>query len=180
MFSFSYGPSHPGAFTFVTEDTPTFDPKGSPRIARLVNAEKAVIDGGGCCLRLAGLYNLERGAHNYWITNGKPISGSPKTFINQLHYEDAASACIAALKAGPEVCKSKIFLFSDGNPMTRIEILECALGNDIYKDYSMPEFEETDEEPSAGHMYENSKTKSDLGWEPKFTWFGGVMSGVSQ
>ena len=178
-----YGPSHPGAFTFVNEDTPTYDPKGNPRIERLLNAEKAVTDNGGCCLRLAGLYNERRGAHNYWITSGKTtIDGSPKTFVNQLHYDDAASACISTLQAGPDVTKSKIYLFSDGNPMTRIEILESALENEHYKNYDKPEFEKgpNDEDGSAGHMYENSQTRDELKWEPKYTWFGGVMSGVSK
>lgn len=43
------------------------DPDSNPRAFRMVRAEDAAVHHGGCALRLAGLYSLERGAHNYWL-----------------------------------------------------------------------------------------------------------------
>jgi nucleoside-diphosphate-sugar epimerase len=59
-----------------------------------------------------------RGPHNFWLTSGKSVSGRPDGIINMLHYDDAAGACLAVLKAGPGVCRGKAFLISDGHPIT--------------------------------------------------------------
>jgi nucleoside-diphosphate-sugar epimerase len=150
-------------------------------VARLVNAEKAALEAGGCCLRLAGLYNLDRGAHNYWITAGKTIESSPDGIINLLHYEDAASACLAALKAGPSVCKGRAFLISDGHPMSRYGICKSALKAKIYKAYDMPEFNEKgNEQPWAlGKIYNGSMSNDALQWTPKYKSFDEFMESNS-
>ena len=54
----NYGPGDSGT---VTESSLLADTESSPRVARLVNAEKVCREAGGCCLPLAGLYNLHRG-----------------------------------------------------------------------------------------------------------------------
>ena len=51
----------------VDEKSPTLDPETNPRSGRMIYAEQEAIALGGCALRLAGLYTLERGAHNYWL-----------------------------------------------------------------------------------------------------------------
>lgn len=51
----------------VTESCPTLDPETNPRSGRMIYAEQEAIAKGGCALRLAGLYTLERGAHSYWL-----------------------------------------------------------------------------------------------------------------
>lgn len=51
----------------VDESSPTLDPETNPRSGRIIYAEQEAIALGGCALRLAGLYTLERGAHNYWL-----------------------------------------------------------------------------------------------------------------
>ena len=93
----------------MTESTPTANAANNPRLERLLKAEHACIEAGGCCLRLAGLYNLQRGAHNFWLTSGKEIQGIESGIVNLLHYDDAAGACLAALKAGPSVCSKRSF-----------------------------------------------------------------------
>jgi hypothetical protein len=80
----SYGDDANGGT--VTESSPTCDPEKNPRAARLIRAEEACLKHGGCCLRLAGLYSLERGAHNYWLTSGKDVTGRPDGIINLKRY----------------------------------------------------------------------------------------------
>jgi hypothetical protein len=105
----------------VTENTPLPDTSNaSPRSLRLIKAEETVIGSKGAVLRLAGLYTLERGAHNYWLEKleGKPIAGSKEGIVNLLHYDDAAGSCLATLRAGKGT-QGQIFLVSDGHPTSR-------------------------------------------------------------
>lgn len=169
----SYGPGDSGT---VTESSQLAYEDSSPRIARLVNAEKACLEAGGCCIRLAGLYNLSRGPHNFWITSGKGVTSSPDGIINLLHYEDAATACLAALKAGPSVCKGKAFLISDGHPLSRYQICKSALKAKFYSEYSMPEFVGSKDQPWAlGKIYDGSWSNAALDWTPKYKSFDDFM-----
>lgn len=153
----------------ITEDSPVADPKDNPRVARLINAEQVVRDSGGCCLRLAGLYNLQRGPHNFWLTSGKAVSGGPEGIINMLHYDDAAGSCVAALKAGPDKIRGKNFLISDGHPLSRKQICEAALQASIYQACTMPEFLGSDDPLSnLGKVYDGSVTNQVLDWKPQY------------
>jgi len=158
----------------VTESTPTADAAENPRIERLIKAEQSSLEAGGCCLRLAGLYNLQRGPHNFWLTSGKEIQGIESGIVNLLHYDDAASACLAALKAGPSVCSKKAFLVSDGHPMTRKEICESSLKAKVYQSYSMPSFA-ADQPQARGKIYDGSITNKMLQWSPKYESFDAFM-----
>jgi nucleoside-diphosphate-sugar epimerase len=158
----------------VTETTPVPDAVDNPRIQRLANAEGAVLAAGGCCLRLAGLYNLHRGAHSFWLKKGT-VSGSKQGLINQLHYDDAAGACVAALRAGPARTKGKVFLISDGNPLTRYEICQAALKAKDWSGYSMPEFPGTDDFMADGKVYDGSASNEELMWAPKYKSFAAFM-----
>ena len=93
-FDRSYGD---GSGSVVNEGSPVADISTNPRAGRLINAEKEVLKRGGTCLRLAGLYSLKRGAHNFWLTSGRDVSGRADGIINQLHYDDAAGSVVAAL-----------------------------------------------------------------------------------
>jgi nucleoside-diphosphate-sugar epimerase len=155
----------------VTADT-------SPRVARLVNAERASLAAGGCCLRLAGLYDLQRGAHNFWLTSGsKVIPSSPDGLINLLHYEDAAAACLAALRAGPGVCRSKTFLISDGHPMSRYAICQSALKAKVYQQQglAMPSFAGEEQPWALGKIYDGSVSNQMLHWNPRYESFDAFM-----
>jgi len=48
---------------------------------------------------LSGLYTPTRGPHSYWLRNGT-VDSNADGVVNMLHYEDAASVIIAALKSG--------------------------------------------------------------------------------
>jgi nucleoside-diphosphate-sugar epimerase len=159
----------------VNESTSTVDPSSNPRAERLIRAENAVLNAGGCCLRLAGLYDMDRGPHNFWLTKGS-VAGSPSGIVNLLHYDDAASACLAAIRAGQ---RSKVFLVSDGYPLTRQEICEAALDARIYQSASMPDFSDTDGGIQSGKVYDCRVTKEQLKWTPKYESFSSFMESQS-
>jgi nucleoside-diphosphate-sugar epimerase len=159
----------------VNEDSPVADPSKNPRSARLIYAEQAVLKNGGACLRLAGLYTLDRGAHNYWITSGKDVSGRADGIINLLHYDDAAGSVVAALAAGPTVTSGNVFLISDGHPMARKEICESALIAKKYQGKQMPKFIGTESDP-IGKIYDGSASNKALKWDPRYESFHTFMS----
>ena len=163
----------------VSEVSPVASGTGNPRVERLVNAEQACLQAGGTCLRLSGLYNLQRGAHNYWITSGKEIASSPDGLINQVHYDDAAGACLSAVKAGPEKCSGKVFLVSDSHPITRKEICESSLKAAVYRDEAMPKFSTPSTGTPTGKTYDCSTTHTLLNWKPKYESFDSFMSANS-
>lgn len=140
----------------------------------MVGAEEACRKRGGCCLRLAGLYTLERGAHSFWLNSGKDVSGPADGIINLLHYDDAASACLAALRVGSKVVQGRTFLVSDGNPLTRKQICESAMKAKIYADKKMPKFLGDDNEPK-GKIYDGTVSNSVLQWKPKYSSFDEFM-----
>ena len=160
----------------MTESSPLADANESPRIARLVQAEEACRQAGGCCLRLAGLYNLQRGPHNFWLTSGKGVSGGANGLINMLHYDDAARACLAAVKAGPTVCSARAFLISDGHPISRRNICESALKAKVYQKAKMPEFL-GGEDPilALGKVYNGAASNQVLHWKPVYESFDAFM-----
>jgi len=184
------GPSAGGVFVFtssgcvysqdsgvVSAATPVpSSSEAGPRAARLLGAEEACLSEEGCCIRLAGLYNLQRGAHNYWLTSGKEIAGSRNGLINLLHYDDAAGVCLAALKAESDKCRGNIFIASDSNPITRLQICESALKAACYKDLKIPPFAvEATGEP-FGKTYDCTETYSQLNWKPKYESFDAFMT----
>lgn len=152
----------------VTESSATADAAKNPRAARLLLAEQGTLAAGGCCLRLAGLYTLERGPHNYWLASGNPVNGNPDDIINLLHCEDAASACLAALRAGESV-RQRVFLISDGNPLSRRQICQAALQNAVYSRYTMPEFVEGT--GFSRKVYDGSASEQALNWSPRYESF---------
>jgi nucleoside-diphosphate-sugar epimerase len=146
----------------------------SPRSLRLINAEKNVLEKKGYVLRLAGLYTLERGAHNYWLDKGDgSVKGSKDGIINLLHYDDAAGACLAALKTDKDIGGS-VFLISDGHPTTRFGICESALKAKRYSGVAMPSFGE-DDGSGKGKIYDGKISNESLKWEPRYESFDKFM-----
>ena len=142
---------------------------------RFVNAEKIVTDAGGCALRLAGLYLLQRGAHSFYFSTDKPIQGNPDGLVNLLHYDDAASSCLAALKAGPSVCRGQTFLISDGQPQTRKQICESTLKSAAYRGRPMPTFASEPDPSQPGKRYDGSFSNQALQWKPTYESFDKFM-----
>ena len=61
---------------------------------RLLLGEKAALEAGGCVVRLVGLYHSVRGAHTFFLRAGE-VARWGGYIINLIHYEDAASLCVA-------------------------------------------------------------------------------------
>lgn len=154
----------------VNEESPVVD---TPRALKLLQAEAACLEQGGLVLRLAGLYTLDRGAHNYWLTSGKDVVGRADGIINLLHYDDAAGACLKALKEETE--KSSIYLISDGNPLTREQICISAQKSALYSDKTIPNFLGTNKDPK-GKVYDGSWSNKSLNWKPKYFSFDSFMN----
>lgn len=166
-----YGQGDDGAT--VTEDTPVADVEQNPRVAKLVNAERVCREGGGCVLRLAGLYTLERGAHNYWLESGNDVRGRADGWINLLHYDDAAGACLAALSSTLSMA-GNVCLVSDGHPTTRKGICESARKATMYSQKPMPTFLGGPND-SLGKIYDGTKTNAALNWKPRYSSFDTFM-----
>jgi hypothetical protein len=164
----------------VTEETPVDRAATATRIQRLIRAEDIVLQAGGGCLRLAGLYNLLRGPHNYYLTQfqpetGKVIDAPPEGQINMLQYEDAAAACLAALRQAPSAIANRVFLISDGHPTLRYQLCEFALRAACYKDLHMPQFAAKLEGTAGGKVYDGSVSNQILQWTPYYPSFQAFM-----
>ncbi|KAJ8493270.1 hypothetical protein OPV22_014991 [Ensete ventricosum] len=143
------------------EDAPLVPIGRSPRIDILLSAEKEVLDVGGCVLRLAGLYKEDRGAHTYWLARGT-VDALPDHVVNLIHYEDAASLTIAIMK---KKLLGRTFNGCDNHPLSRQEIMDSV--NRSGK-YSKKFLGFTGSDGPLGKRMNNSKTRAEIGWEPKF------------
>jgi hypothetical protein len=141
-----------------TEGSPLAD---SPRAARLLDAEAIVREVGGAALRLAGLYDDERGPHRVFLRAARSPR-HPDGLINLIHYDDAATLCLAALLRGSA---GSIYVGCDGHPITRQEIVEAALRSERYEHHGQPcRFEGTD--GPLGRRCNNDQTRAALAWQP--------------
>merc|ERR1719215_1586094 len=93
----------------VDEHSPVSE---SPGALPLLSSEEIVRDKGGVVLRFAGLYDVKRGGHAYWMKAGV-VRGNDAGLINQVHYDDAAAAVVAALECGPSA-RGELALVADG------------------------------------------------------------------
>mmetsp|Transcript_97433 Transcript_97433/g.275583 ORF Transcript_97433/g.275583 Transcript_97433/m.275583 type:complete len:379 (+) Transcript_97433:56-1192(+) len=158
----------------VHEASPVSD---SPRSRILLEAEDLVRKAGGVVLRLAGLYDTERGAHAYWLKAGT-VTGNPEGIINQLHYADAAGAVIAALNQG-RALRGELALVGDDEPMTRRAIVESALAAPAFNGYPAPAFDGGDGGyggSGLGKRYDVRHAHDALRWSPRYPSFAHFMA----
>ncbi|KAK9992364.1 hypothetical protein SO802_027349 [Lithocarpus litseifolius] len=158
------------------EDTPIVPIGRSPRTDVLLKAEKVVLEYGGCVLRLAGLYIsfliLELGAHVYWLEKGT-VETRPDHILNLIHYEDAASLAIAIFK---KKLRGQIFLGCDNHPLSRQEVMDLVTKSGKFS----KKFEAfTGTSDPLGKRLNNSKTRKELGWEPRYPSFANFL-GLSE
>uniref|UniRef100_A0A2N9GNF9 NAD-dependent epimerase/dehydratase domain-containing protein n=1 Tax=Fagus sylvatica TaxID=28930 RepID=A0A2N9GNF9_FAGSY len=158
------------------EDTPVVPIGRSPRTDVLLKAEKVVLEYGGCVLRLAGLYIsfliLELGAHSYWLEKGT-VEARPDHILNLIHYEDAASLAIAILK---KKFRGRIFLGCDNHPLSRQEVMDLVTKSGKFS----KKFEGfTGTSDPLGKRLNNSKTREEIGWEPRYRSFSNFL-GLSE
>ncbi|KAL3505786.1 hypothetical protein ACH5RR_031168 [Cinchona calisaya] len=190
------------------ENSPVVPFGRSPRTDVLLNTEKVVLEAGGCVLRLAGLYisllicdlsvlnifgnwillvyimipynkskyldcqyKVDRGAHMYWLKKGT-CDIRPDHILNLIHYEDAASLSVVILK---KKLQGRIFLGCDNHPLCRQEVMDLVERSGKFSQ-KFEGFTGTDD--PLGKKLNNSKTRSELGWEPKYPSFAQFL-GVS-
>jgi len=139
--------------------------------SRLLAAEAAASKAGAAVLRLAGLYDIDRGPHSYWLKVGA-VKGYPEGLINLVHYDDAAAAAAAALAAHA----GEIFVVADGEPISRRGICEAALKSQRYKDAAMPSFEAADAPGGRGKILDASRFRASVGWKPEYSSFASFMA----
>lgn len=118
-------------------------------------------------------FYLHRGAHNFWVKSGKPeFPSAPNGVINLIHYDDAALCVTSALLSSG--LTDRVFLVSDGVPISRKDICLAALKNPAYSGLSCPEFT-GDAGLIDGKKYNVSRVKSELKWKPEFESFAVFM-----
>lgn len=142
----------------------------TPRARKLLEAEALVTAAGGAVLRLAGLYLLERGAHNAYL-NMESVNGRADGLINQIHYADAASAAVATLlRAGP----GATLLAADDAPLTREQICRVARLAPPFREKTVPRFDCGDDSKGragTGKVIDCSRTRDAIGWQPRYATF---------
>ncbi|XP_073135278.1 uncharacterized protein [Henckelia pumila] len=153
------------------EDTPVVPLGSSPRTDTLLKAEKEALEAGGCVVRLAGLYKADRGAHSYWLERGTHDI-RPDHILNLIHYTDAASLSIAILKKN---LRGRIFLGCDNHPLSRQELMELVNKSGKFSK-KFDAFTGTND--PLGKKLNNSKTRAELGWEPKYPSFAQFLESL--
>jgi len=149
----------------------------SSRAVGILQAEKKVLEHpGGIVLRLGGLYTLDRGAHNFWLSKVRESASAPNGLINLVHYDDAAEACVAAFSTEETMRKQEVFLVSDGQPLSRLEICKAAQQHQLYAGQPLPNFKGA-ADLMDGKRYNVAKARSGLQqWTPKFSDFSSFMA----
>jgi nucleoside-diphosphate-sugar epimerase len=157
---------------YAEEDGGVVD-EGSPlasteRALRLLAAEETVRTAGGIVIRLAGLYDQERGPHRVFLRQGRsPRRGDG--LLNLIHYDDAAELCRLALERGEA---GAVYLGNDDRPITRRELVEAAAlsgrfeGGCVFTGTGGP----------LGRRCDGAATRRRLGWEPRHRTFPDWLS----
>ncbi|KAL1526642.1 hypothetical protein AB1Y20_015346 [Prymnesium parvum] len=153
----------------VTESSPVAK---SPRTEKLLAAEAKVTAVGGTVVRLVGLYLMNRGAHNAWLSM-EEVQQSADGLINLIHYDDAAGCAVAALLRGP---RGETLLASDDQPLSRRDICAEALRAPDFAGRKIPEFIG---EGGRGKVCDSSYTREVLQWEPRYKTFTSFISEVA-
>ncbi|EFJ47911.1 hypothetical protein VOLCADRAFT_45237, partial [Volvox carteri f. nagariensis] len=159
----------------VTEETCPLVARGaSASTDRLLGAEEAVLEAGGCVLRLVGLYNANRGAHTYFMKMGT-VARPGGYVVNLLHYEDAAGMGAAILRGdGSGPFRGRVFLGTDGRPVTFEDMMEVSCDSGVFPRVpvtftgSFPE--------GRGKRVFNTASRAALGsWSPRYPSFAEFM-----
>lgn len=151
------------------ESAPTVPLGKERRTDVLLLAEQAVLNAGGCVVRLVGLYHRNRGPHTFFLKQGEvPRWGG--AVVNLIHYEDAARLVFAVAKGqgssdNEKRYRSRVFLGCDGVPVTFSDMMQA-----IEASGQLPgKVTFTGEEgPSKGKKMSNNLTRQQLGWEPVY------------
>lgn len=154
------------------EDSPVVPMGMSPRTDVLLKAEKVTLNANGCVVRLVGLYNENKGPHIYWFEKGT-VDARPDHILNLIHYEDAASLSLAILK---KKLRGLIFLGCDNHPVSRQDVMDLVGKSGKF---SKKTISFTGTSDPLGKQLNNTKTREELGWEPKYSSFAEFL-GVTE
>ena len=69
-------------------------------------------------------------------------ASAPNGLINLLHYDDAAEAAFSAFNTAS--IGREVFLVSDGQPLSRVEICKAALQHKLYSEQPLTDFKGTE------------------------------------
>lgn len=104
----------------VTETSPTSPDRETSRL--LLEAETIVLNSGGIVARLGGLYGPGRSIHFRKVQEDTAVlEGDGSRWLNQIHVEDAARACLHLL----EISASGCFNVTDNQPLTQKEVYQA-------------------------------------------------------
>ncbi len=105
---------------WVDEDTPCEPVRDAGRIALAAEQLLAghALGARAIILRLAGIYGPDRIPYMRDLIAGRAIVADPDGYLNLIHVDDATRVILAAEQRGQP---PKIFLVSDGRPLTRME-----------------------------------------------------------
>jgi hypothetical protein len=140
----------------------------SPRAQRLLDAEQKVREAGGIVVRMAGLYDYHRGPHIVYLGT-ETSKRRPDGIINLIHYDDAATLCLAALIRGQT---RSSYVGCDDQPITRQELVDATIDSGLFAQESETHrttFIGTD--GPLGRRLTNAMTRRTLNWQPRLATF---------
>ena len=129
----------------------------------IVHEEALALARGAHVLRLAGLYDRASGPHIHWQRQGE-VAGAADGVINLLHRHDAADVCARMLSSS---LAPRLWVVSDGSPLTRTEIVEAWA---LLTGEKPPTFRLADGEPSGMRVHPKQLFEA-LEWRPRWTSF---------
>ena len=135
-----------------------------------VTAEELVLGSGGSVMRIAGMYNLRKNRNSFFLKGGN-ITRRADAFIGLVAYDDVVAAAIKMVDAPAAKTKGQVFIVADGHEQT---VESCfANGHPVLRflgEDPLP-FTFTGVEPTRGVLYDNSKLREVLGWQPTYASF---------
>jgi nucleoside-diphosphate-sugar epimerase len=157
------------------EDSPL---AASARATRLLAAEERLLEVGAMVVRLAGLYDHDRGPHRAYLRR-ESSPRRPDGLISLVHYDDAARLCVQALSRGRA---GAIYLGCDDHPITREALVRAVVGSPRYREGEAPPraCRFTGAEGSLGRRCDSTWTRQALGWEPTYRRFSDWIDDIDE
>jgi hypothetical protein len=148
----------------------------SPRATRLRDAEERLLAADAMIVRLAGLYDHDRGPHRVYLRT-QTSSRRPDGLISLIHYDDAARLCFQALSRGRA---GAIYLGCDDHPITRRELVRAVVNSQRYRIGGDPlrACRFTGAEGPHGRRCDNTWTRQALSWEPTYRRFSDWLDDI--
>jgi len=145
-----------------TEESPLAT---SERALPLLESEQIVRNSHGIAVRLAGLYDRERGPHRVYLRKVESAR-RPDGLVNLLHYDDAAALCALALDRG---VPGSTYLGCDNTPITRQELVAAAAAaeREIAGAEEARACAFTGTHGPLGRRCDSTSTRESLGWAPE-------------